>query len=177
MKIFKIVIDILLFVVTVLLVNIEISGRLFHEILGITMAILVIIHTISNWKWVKQVTKNLKKVNTKTKLMYVVNLITMIAYWGSIILGILISNELFKLKTASDFKLTLVHIIFGKLAVIIMLVHIGMHLDRLFKKIKSETLKKLLYVIYSIVVVAISVYLIYTLTHSFQWMSMFSMSF
>lgn len=44
MKKFKLIIDILLFVITVLLVNIELTGNLNHEILGITFGILILIH-------------------------------------------------------------------------------------------------------------------------------------
>ena len=67
MKVFKIIIDILLLIDTFVLVNIEITGNLIHEILGITMAILLLIHIVTNWNWIKSVTKNLKKVNKKNK--------------------------------------------------------------------------------------------------------------
>ena len=55
MKAFKIIVDILLFVVTFLLVNMEITGHLIHEILGIAMAILLLIHIVTNWNWIKHV--------------------------------------------------------------------------------------------------------------------------
>ena len=81
MKKTKILIDVLLLIVTILLTSIDKTGRLAHEILGISMAILLIIHIFLNWNWVKQITKNFKKV--------------------------------------------------------IMFIHIGMHLDRMFIKVKN----------------------------------------
>ena len=60
MKKFKILIDVLLFIVTILLFDIELIGNLNHEILGITISILILIHIILNIKWIKKVTKNLK---------------------------------------------------------------------------------------------------------------------
>lgn len=117
MKKTKILIDVLLLIVTILLTSIDKTGRLAHEILGISMAILLIIHIFLNWNWVKQIPKNFKKV--------------------------------------------------------IMFIHIGMHLDRMFIKVKSEKLKRFLYCIYIVIAILVSIYSIYTLTHSYQWMYMF----
>ena len=177
MKVFKIIVDILLFAVTFLLVNIEITGNLIHEILGITMAILLLIHIVTNWNWIKSVTKNFKKVNKKTKIMYVVNLLTMIVYFGAILFGMIISHELFKFETSSNYKFVITHIIFGRLAIIVMFLHIGMHLSMGFKKIKNKAIKIVLYAIYIIIATASSIYSIYVLTHNFWWMMTFGGGF
>ena len=165
MKKIKMIVDILLLIDTCILLDIDRSGRLLHEILGITMAVLLFIHIVLNWNWVKNVSKNLKKVNRKTKFMYLVNLLTAIIYFGAIVFGIMISNEVFKFQTASDYKLMLTHIIFGRLSIIIMFVHIGMH----FRKGKNKKVRIILYAIYGIIAIASSVYSIYLLTHSFLW--------
>lgn len=116
MKIFKVVIDILLFVATILLFNIELIGNLNHEILGITLGILIIIHVILNFKWIKQVTKNLKKVNTKTKIMYVIDILIMLVYLGAIVCGILISDKIFNFKMSSNLYIVISHLIFRKIS-------------------------------------------------------------
>ena len=141
MKKTKILIDVLLLVDTILLTSVDKTGRLAHEILGIFMAILLLIHIFLNWNWIKQITKNFKKVSKKTKIMYIVNIFTMIIYLGSIIFGIIISNELFRLKTNSNIYLVITHILFGRLSLIVMFIHIGMHLDRMLIKIKNKELK------------------------------------
>ena len=173
MKLFKIIIDILLLIDTIVLANMDITGHFIHEILGITMGILLLIHIVTNWNWIKNVTKNLKKVNIKTKIMYIVNILTMIIYFSSMIFGVTISHELFKFETSSNASLVITHIIFGRLAIIIMLIHIGMHLDRIFKNVKNKNIKVILYIIYVLLSIGISMYSIYTLTHSFQWMMIF----
>ena len=173
MKVFKIIIDILLLIDTFVLVNMDITGHLIHEILGITMAILLLIHIVTNWNWIKSVTKNFKKVNKKTKVMYVVSLLTMIVYFGAILFGVIISHELFKFETSSNYKFVITHIIFGRLAIVVMLLHVGMHIDRMFSKVKNKKIKAILYIIYIILSIWISVYSIYTLTHSFQWVMVF----
>ncbi len=173
MKKFKVLIDILLFITTILLFDIELIGNLNHEILGITLGILIIVHIALNFKWIKQVTKNLKKVNTKTKIMYVTDIFTMLIYLGAIICGILISDKIFNFHMGSNLYVVLAHLSLGRLAIIVMLIHLGLHLDRVFAKIKSKKLKKVLYTIYIIIVLLIITYFIYTLTHSFQWMYAF----
>lgn len=170
MKKFKILIDILLFIITILLFNIGLIGNLNHEILGMTIGILIIIHIILNFKWIKQVTKNFKKVNRKTKVMYVIDILIMLIYLGSIICGILISDQIFNFQMSSNLVLVLLHLTLGRLAIIVMFIHLGLHLDRAFTKIKSKKLKKVIYAIYVIIVLLIAIYFIYTLTHSFQWM-------
>lgn len=176
MKKFKILIDILLFIITVLLADIEIIGNLNHEILGVTIGILILIHILLNFKWIKQITKNLKKVNIKTKIMYIVDICTMLIYLGAIICGMLISDKLFNFNMSSSLYIVIAHLIFGRLAIIIMLVHLGLHLDRILKKIKSSKIQKVIYFIYAIIVLLIAIYLIYTLTHSFQWMYAFKLA-
>lgn len=116
MKRIKVLIDILLFIVTVLLFDIELIGNLNHEILGITLGILIIIHVILNVKWIKQVTKNLKKINTKTKIMYVIDILIMLIYLGAIICGILISDKIFNFKMSSNLYIVISHLIFRKIS-------------------------------------------------------------
>lgn len=170
---FKIIIDVLLFIITVLLINIELTGNLNHEILGVTLGILIIIHIVLNFKWIKQVTKNFKKVNFKTKIMYLIDIFTMLIYFGAITCGILISNKIFHFKMSSNLILVLSHLILGRLANIIMFIHLGLHLDRIFVKIKNRKVKRLIYIIYIIYIIIaflFAIYLLYTLTHSFQWL-------
>lgn len=174
MKKLKIVIDILLFIATVLLFEIELIGNLNHEILGIALSILIIVHIALNFKWVKQVTKNLKNVKIKTKIMYVTNIFTLLIYLGAIACGILISDQLFKFHMSSNLYIVLAHLILGRLAISIMLVHLGLHLDRILAKIKSKKIKTIIYVFYAIMMVLVVSYLVYTLTHSFQWLYAFT---
>lgn len=173
MKKIKILIDVLLFIVTILLFDLELVGQVNHEILGTIIAILVIIHIALNFKWVKQVTKNFKTVNMKTRVMYIVDIFIMLIYLGAIICGILISNNVFNFKMSSNLVIVLSHLILGRLAIIIMFVHLGLHLDRILAKIKSKKIKNTVYIIYTIIVLMVAIYFIYTLTHSFQWLYAF----
>ena len=176
MKKLKIIIDILLFAITIALFNIGLIGNMMHEILGTSFAILIIFHILLNFKWIKQVTKNFKKTNTKTKVMYISDICIMLIYLVAIICGILIANEIFSFHMSSSLGLVLTHLISGRLAIIMMFIHLGLHLDRIFKKVKSEKLKKSIYIVYTFIVIGIAIYFTYTLTHSFQWMYAFKLA-
>lgn len=173
MRNLKIGIDILLLIATILLFEIDLIGNMNHEILGIALGILIIVHIGLNFKWIKQITRNFKKTNTKTKIMYVVDIFMMLIYFVAIICGMLISEKIFSFHMSSNLYVVLGHILFGRLAIIMMFVHLGLHLDRMLAKIKGSKLKISIYVIYSMIVLLIFIYLFYTLTHSFQWIYAF----
>ena len=98
MKIIRLLTDILLFVITILLMNTNITGHLIHEVLGIIIVILIVIHLIINRKWIVSITKNLKKTRNNIKFLYIVDILTFLFFLGTIIFGILISNQLFNFK-------------------------------------------------------------------------------
>lgn len=172
MKKIKMIIDILLFVITLLLMNINITGRFNHEVLGVFLTLLLFIHIILNYKWIKQVTKNFKKINKQTKILYIIDILIFIVYFITIILG-LITSSVFNFKLSSSLKLMLLHYIFGRFALIFMLIHLGFHLKYLINKItKNETIKMVIYIIYGMFIILTTMYLFYTLTKTYLWVSL-----
>ena len=172
MKIIRLLTDILLFVITILLMNTNITGHLIHEVLGIIIVILIVIHLIINRKWIVSITKNFKKTRNNIKILYIVDILTFLFFLGTIIFGILISNQLFNFKTSGNAYLMFLHHIFGRLACLIMLVHLGLHLDIIISKItKNENIKNIIYIAYIIISTIFVLYLIYTLTNSYVWQS------
>lgn len=97
-NIFKIVLDIVMCVLLVLLYNkLAVTGLEFHEIAGIVIIVFFAVHIIVNFKWVKQVTLKFftNKVNFRTRLSYVVNLLLFISMLFILISGISISKVVF----------------------------------------------------------------------------------
>lgn len=132
------------------------------RLFGITLGILIIIHIGLNFKWMKQVTKNLKKVNTKTKVMYSVDIFTALIYLGAIFCGILISDKIFNFHMSSNLYLVLGHLILGRLAIVSMFIHLGLHFDRILTKIKNKKSENVnLHCLYSYCFVACNLFLLY----------------
>ena len=170
MKKIRIFLDILLFIVTILLISTNITGHLFHEILGITICVLIILHLILNRKWIANVTKNITKTKNNIKLLYFVDLLTFISYLGAILFGILISNQLFDFNTNGNVYFMLLHHVFGRCAIIMMAIHLGLHLKTIINKfIKNETIKEIIYIVYIAITAFLALYLIYTLSNSYVW--------
>lgn len=171
MKIIRVIVDILMFVITILLMDINTTGRNTHEVLGIALTLFLIIHIILNFKWVSQITKNFKKVKRQTKILYIVDVLVFIVYFITIFLG-LITSSIFDFKISSPIKLMLGHYIFGRLAFVFMLIHLVFHLKFLINKVsKNETIKMIIYIVYVMFILLISMYLFYTLTKTYLWIS------
>lgn len=172
MKKIKVLIDIFMFIATILIIDIKITGLLLHEVLGITLALLFLAHISLNFKWIKQITKNIKKVNIRTKILYIVDILTFIIYFTTIVLGTCISAKLFNFGLFSAETL-LLHNILGRLSAIIMLVHLGFHLNLIINKFtKDKTTRGGVYIIYIGLSAMLAMYLIFTLVNSYVWQGM-----
>ncbi|TEB05543.1 hypothetical protein Psch_02584 [Pelotomaculum schinkii] len=93
----KLALDIVMIVLFVILLDAFGTGLVFHEIAGLLIFVLFMIHIIFNWSWVKNVTKNLFNpgFKKKAKLMYILNAALLIGISAIIITGILISQVIF----------------------------------------------------------------------------------
>ena len=167
-KILKIFLDIILFILTFCLIEIDLTGNIIHEYLGILITILIVLHIILNYNWFIRVIKNYKKVNTKAKIIVITDLLILISFLMTIICGILISNEIFNFKLGSNIYIIITHVLFGRLSLIIMLFHVFLHLNMIFK---SKKVRKVVSIIFIIISFLISIYFIYGLLTSFQWIS------
>lgn len=141
-NIVKISLDIAMTLVFVLLYNKgAVSGLSFHEIAGLCVGGVFIVHIALNWRWVKQVTINMlkKKLAFKTRIGYVVDVLLLFSIAYIIISGIMISKVLFPNINIGDrmfFQST--HISVAYFALLLVGIHLGLHWDwamNTFKKI------------------------------------------
>ena len=126
----KFLLDIIMTVVMLCLVNTNITGLMLHEILGLGIFLLFLMHKVLNFKWIKAVTTGLfqKKLTPKAKLRYAVDVALLLLVILNVATGILISTHIFTQVQSSDIALTsrLHHILaYSLLAVLV--VHIGLH--------------------------------------------------
>ena len=64
----KMILDIIMAVVLALMYNKRVLGMSFHEIGGIALCGLFIIHKLLNWQWIKAVTAGMFSRNTPARL-------------------------------------------------------------------------------------------------------------
>lgn len=173
MKNLRIIVNILMILITFSLMSFNFVSPLYHEIFGIVISILIILHLILNIKWITNVTKYFKRVNRKAKILYIVDILTFLSYLFTILIGILISIFIFNFETSYNPYLMLTHHILGRVSLIFMLIHFGFHLKEIVNKItKDETIKSIIYILYITISFIICIYLIHTLLESYIWQSL-----
>ena len=96
-NIFKVLLSLTLGFIFILLMNIKITGLLFHEIFGIIIFIAIIIHNIFNWNWTKGISKNIfkNKVRLRAKFMYILVILLCLSIVTITLTGILMSKYIF----------------------------------------------------------------------------------
>lgn len=130
-NIVKMILDTIMVVVFMLLYNKRvITGPSFHEIAGLCIGGVSILHILLNRRWVQQVTKNIfsKKLSGKTRFGYFINVLLLFSVFYIIISGIFISQVLFtKLNVGNYefFQRTHIAVAYGTL--MLFGVHVGLH--------------------------------------------------
>ncbi len=134
----KFVLDMFLMILLLLLMYVGITGGLIHEWLGIIFTIVVFIHLIFNYSWIKSITKNFKNVKDKIKIIYMINIIVFISYFITIITGILISKYIFLFINVSTSLTIEFHYIFAYISLILTFIHLLMHYKEIKNTIKMK---------------------------------------
>ena len=152
----KIVIDILMFILMLLEYSKLYTGQLLHEVFGILLLILFILHNILNIKFYKELLKG--KYNLQRITITVINFLLLMCLLFAIILAIPISESIFKfLNLSANMTVRKLHTIFGYWSLILMSIHLGLNLKILSAKIKNKVkerkiIKIILYIIELIIV-------------------------
>lgn len=138
---FKMPLDILMTVGMILLMNLFVTGVLLHEILGLFLFLLIIIHNLLNYQWIRAVTRNFFRpaIRTKTRIMYFLNLLLFISMAVTMVTGILISKELFQFSLEGNQTrlASALHKSTAYISLILISIHIGMHWSTIMTKVRK----------------------------------------
>lgn len=136
LKNMKIVIDILMTVVFILLMCNQVTGVFAHEILGISVIILFVIHQILNINYYKNLFKG--KYNILRIAYVIINSLLLIMMIIMVISAMLISRHTLKFLNLSNDSLgRQLHIISTYIIYMLIGLHIGMHYNSMVK-LKKE---------------------------------------
>lgn len=135
----KILADIAMTIILILLMSYSIAGEKIHEWLGISMALLVILHNVLNFNWWKNVRKwkyNIFRI-VQTSLT-VLTLLTVVCLAAS---GILMSRYVLKSVSiiGASFWARKIHMLCAYWGFVFMSLHIGFH----WRMITGKMMKKL----------------------------------
>lgn len=168
MKKIKIILDIIMLISMIALMKTNITGLQLHEILGICLFIIFIIHKIVNFKWIKSVGKNIfsKNMKRKPKIMFFLNMILFIFVTLNVITGIVISKFVLVSITVNDIGLfTMFHKFLAWWSLILIARHIGLHwenvvncFERKYKGLKENKVLQIFFILLYIIVAIMGIW-------------------
>lgn len=157
-----------MFISMILLMKTDITGLQLHEILGICLFIIFIIHKIINFKWVKSVGKNIlnKNMKSKSKIMFFSDFILFIFVTLNVTTGILVSKFILVGITVNNIEIvTILHKFFAWWSSILISIHIGLHwenvvncFERKFKSLKENKILQVLFILLYITITIIGIW-------------------
>jgi len=141
-RILKLTLDAVMLILLALMYKKQVVSIGFHEIGGLALIGLFIVHLLFNAKWIGAVTRRLfaKTTSAHVRACYIVDALLLIAFLTVGITGILISKVVFSINASGNFKT--LHYFASAVAVILMGVHLGLHADYIFGKLLRKGAKK-----------------------------------
>lgn len=155
--IFKMIIDVLMLILMILEFSKLYVGQLLHEVFGITLFILFIIHNVLNINFYKNIFKG--KYTLVRTISTIVNILFLICMLLTIILGIPISHELFKgLNLNGNITTRKLHTILGYWNLVLLGIHLGFHFKIIFAKLRNKikdkkAIKSIVYLLELVIVI------------------------
>lgn len=168
-NIIKIILDVLMTAILVLLYNSYAINMAFHEIAGLCIFILFIIHCLLNIKWIRKITVRffIKSLPPRIRLYYILDFLLLISFSLIIISGIYLSKILFPMINPHEGPWKTIHLFFSGFSIILIGIHIGLHwtfISNIFKKIVKISFKfaKPLGIVLLLIILAFGFYSIVT---------------
>jgi hypothetical protein len=168
----KIILDITMVIVFTLLYNTRVLGMTFHEVAGLAIGAIILVHCGLNWKWIKGVTLKFFNKGTpfKTRLGYIVDLLLLINVIVIIVTGIFISKTLFSgLNFGGAHSYKFLHVASSYFSLILIGIHLGLHWNWvmiMFKRIVKLPEQKMFSYLSKALAVVVLVFGIYTMNSS-----------
>ena len=119
-----------------------------HEIIGILLVVLVIIHLALHRKYIKSIHKG--KYSLKRKAMLIINVAFIAVFSLTCILGMLSSQYTLTFMNIGNLTTIYLHKIFAYLGVILLGLHLGINLNLMFNKLGK---RKISYALYLIIII------------------------
>jgi len=171
----KLALDVLMLLVLLLMYRSDVLGLTFHEVGGIAVCGLFIIHILLNGKWTLVVTGKLfsKKTAWRNKLNWLIDFLLLACFTYILVSGISISKILFEgSRGASVLKTG--HFAVSALVLLLLGIHLGLHYDSILTRTPARKLPLLLRriaaVVMSVVILGFGIYEI-TATSFVSWIS------
>jgi len=171
----KVIIDIIMFFMILLLYKKQAISLAYHEISGLILMAIFIVHIGLNFKWVKNVATKFFSQNTdlRSKIIYIVDFLLFLGFIIVIISGIFISKIVFSLGMENFLSLSwkMIHFKAASICLVLFGIHLGLHagfisgIGKKFIKLPRR-LSKIVFIVLSCVFIAYGAYSVKTTSFS-----------
>ena len=134
LKILRPITDILILAMLVILQSTKLTGGNLHEITGMLLVVIFLVHISINMKMTLSMTKNFGKLKNSSRISLIVDFILILSMLVCIVSGVLTSQFLFNMKSSPEVLFS-VHRWSGIASLLVSLVHLGFHLPAILAKI------------------------------------------
>ncbi len=162
-RILKLAFDAVMLALLVLMYKKQVISLEFHEIGGLALIGLFVVHHLFSARWIGAVTKRFFKKNLSglVRARYIADVLMVVAFLAVGITGVLISQVLFSFRTAGNVKT--LHYFSAAFAILLTGVHFGLHADYTFGKLFKKGAKKAAKIALSITAAALIAFGTYSL--------------
>ena len=172
MKIIRILIDIVMFILMIILMGPHITDNFIHEILGVTTFILFIIHHTLNVRYYKNIFKG--KYNFMRTFILIIDIALFIAMLGMMISSVIISSDVFAFLNIPTLSFGRnLHMVSTAWSFVLMAIHVGLHLNAIVYKIKNKLKSSNFEYVSYLLLIVILIYGIYSFIKHKLWEDMF----
>lgn len=152
----KLIVDLLLFVFMILEFSRSYLSSWSHELFGILLLALMILHLYLNKNYLKNIFKG--KYNSKRLIMAVVNISFAVAFSLSLIFGILSSEEILSFLNLRSSSIIKFHKTFSYISLVLVGLHLGLNLKVMLIKIQKLINNIIILNLIEIIIIAYGVF-------------------
>lgn len=126
----KLILDVILLAILVTLFNKRLISMHYHEVAGLLLCVLAVVHIGINSKIITGMLLKFRKMTVQVKIGVIIDILLILCFLWIGISGILISHTLLTGISYPTMLMKTSHIFSGALSVLLIGVHIGLHIYR-----------------------------------------------
>ena len=121
----RLVLDVAMIVVISTLYSKNIISLAYHEIVGLALCLLFLVHIVFNRKWISAVSHDWTNMNARTKMNAVIDILLLVSWVMVMVTGVLISKKIFHFEFSGIW--IRLHFFTGAVALILTGIHLALH--------------------------------------------------
>jgi len=165
-RIIKLILDACMITLLALMYQLRVVSIAFHEIGGLALLGLFLIHLLLSARWIRACTSRcfVKGTAGMVRARYIIGSLLLLSFLTVGVTGALISRVVFNIHALGDFRM--LHYFSSALAIVLLGVHLGLHVEFIFGRLVRKGANKIAKAVLAIVVAGMVAFGGYSLSTS-----------